>query len=193
MIGSVLERSEGVALLRRMAGGDRQSFAQFYDHYARLAFSLIQRILVQRAEAEDVLQEVFWQIWTDARAYDEQRGSPEAWVLTRARSRAIDRLRSIRRRGEISGALLDERMVPELDATMQNPGSRVEDRTLIENALTILPDPQRHVIEMAFYAGLTQADIAQRLGEPLGTIKTRMRTGLERLRTHFRAVKGVTS
>jgi len=169
-----------------MADGDRQAFSDFYDRYASLAFSLIRRILVQPAEADEVLQEVFWQAWQEARSYDEGRGSPEAWLLNRARSRAIDKLRSIRRRRETFVAPLDERTAAARPDATSNPGKQAADQQQVETALALLTDAQRQVIELAFYEGLTQSEIALRLGEPLGTIKTRMRLGLERLRAHFR-------
>jgi RNA polymerase sigma-70 factor (ECF subfamily) len=176
-----------------MAGGDRQAFGDFYDRYATLAFTLIRRIVTQRAEAEEVLQEVFWQVWVDAGTYDERRGSPEAWLLNRARSRAIDRLRSIRRKGETFVAPIDEGIAREPEGATTNPASLAEDRKLIQTALALLTDAQRQVIELAFYEGLTQSEIALRLSEPLGTIKTRMRLGLERLRVHFRAADRTSS
>ena len=90
--------SETSRLITRIAAGDRDAFSQFYDRYVRLAFGVIRRVLRETAAAEDVLQEVFWQVWRDAPQYDPKRGSPEAWLVMRARTRAIDRLRSIRRR-----------------------------------------------------------------------------------------------
>lgn len=170
-----------------MAGGDREAFSDFYGRYASLAFALLRRILIRQEEAEEALQEVFWQIWVEASTYDERRGSPEAWLLNRARSRAIDMLRSIRRRRETFVAPLDEQTAVASPNRAPSPGSQPEDRLLVETALALLSGPQREVIELAFYEGLTQSEIALRLGEPLGTIKTRMRLGLERLRGYFRA------
>ncbi len=193
MAGNLPERSEGVGLIRRMAGGDRQAFSDFYDRYARLAFGLIRRIVGQEAEAEDVLQEVFWQVWQEAGRYDEGRGSPEAWLLNRARSRAIDKLRSIRRIGETFVAPVDERIAQQPAGTAANPGGLAEDRDILRTALALLPDPQRQVIELAFLGGLTHSEIARRLDQPLGTIKTRIRAGLERLRGHFRPSGGAAS
>jgi RNA polymerase sigma-70 factor (ECF subfamily) len=186
------EQAGGPALIRRMADGDRQAFAAFYDRYADLAFTLIRRILPQPAEAEDVLQEVFWQAWVEAASYDRRRGSPEAWVLMRARSRAIDRLRAIRRRTETFVAPVDDRTAQAADPTAPSPGTLAEGRTLVQTALAVLPDAQRRVIELAFYEGLTQVEIAQRLGEPLGTVKTRTRAGLERLRSHFTTLESAS-
>ena len=189
MAQNVPEGAEGVALIRRITGEDRQAFSDFYDRYASLAFALIRRIIIQPAEAEEVLQEVFWQVWMEAGTYDEKRGSPEAWLLNRARSRAIDKLRSIRRRRETFVAPVDER-------TWQAPPDgtlSTEDGEAVRSALALLPGSQREVIELAFYQGLTQSEIALRLGEPLWTIKTRMRLGLERLRGHFRSTDPETS
>jgi RNA polymerase sigma-70 factor, ECF subfamily len=183
------EPTEGGVLIRRMAGGDREAFAAFYDRYSSLAFTLVRRILPQSAEAEEVLQEVFWQAWTEADRYDRRRGTPEAWVLMRARSRAIDRLRSIRRRSETFVTPVEETLAQTPDGKTPSPGALAEDRKLLASALARLSDPQRRVIELAFFEGLTQAEIAERLGEPLGTVKTRTRAGLERLRGHFLALE----
>src|SRR5712691_11672191 len=98
----------GADLIRQMAAGDRQAFALFYDRHAPVVFPLILRIVGQRADASDVLQEVFWEAWRDADAYDPARGSPEAWMVMRARTRASDRIRSTRRRSEMFVAPLDE-------------------------------------------------------------------------------------
>jgi RNA polymerase sigma-70 factor (ECF subfamily) len=193
MPGKLPERSEGVGLIRRMAGGDRHAFSDFYDRYAPLTLGLIRRIVGNEAEAEDVLQEVFWQVWQEAARYDERRGGPEAWLLNRARSRAIDKLRSIRRIGETFVAPVDEGIAREPAGTMGNVGTLAEDRDMVRTALALLPEPQRQVIELAFLGGLTQSEIASRLRQPLGTIKTRIRAGLERLRGHFRASGGGTS
>jgi RNA polymerase sigma-70 factor (ECF subfamily) len=144
-------------------------------------------------DAEDVLQEVFWQVWQEASRYDERRGSPEAWLLNRARSRAIDKLRSIRRIGETFATPVDEEIAREPAGRMGNLGTLAENRGMVRTALALLPDPQRQVIELAFLGGLPQSEIARRLGQPLGTIKTRIRAGLERLRGHFRASGGATS
>jgi len=190
--GPMREASEGMALIGRMAAGDRQAFGDFYDRYATLAFTLIRRIVGQPADAEEVLQEVFWQAWRDASAYDEEKGAPEAWILNRARSRAIDKLRSIRRKEETFVAPLIEEIGRPAQAPAQNPGSLAEDRTAVQTALQLLPERERRIIELAFFEGLTQSEIALRLGEPLGTIKTRMRSGLERLRGHFQ-VRGAPS
>ena len=172
-----------VALLARIAQGDREAFGGFYDAFAGLALGLIRRILRDPAASEEVLQEVFWQIWLEATRYDPRRGSPEAWVVMRAKTRAIDRLRAIRRREKTFVASVDEAVTRSSETPGENPGVAAETRGLVRSALDGLPEPQRRVVELAFFEGLTQSEIASRLGEPLGTVKTRARLGLERLRS----------
>jgi RNA polymerase sigma-70 factor (ECF subfamily) len=178
----------GADLIRRMADGDADACGAFYDRYARLAYPLIMRILRDPADAADVLQEVFWEAWQAAATYDPARGSPEAWIVTRARTRAIDRLRAIRRRGETFVAPLDEEMTAAPSDLGGDVAARVADRKAVEDVVDRLPDVQREVIELAYYGGLTQTEIADRLKQPLGTVKTRMRMGLERLREMMKAV-----
>jgi RNA polymerase sigma-70 factor (ECF subfamily) len=164
-----------------MARGDSDAFAQFYDRYAGLAFGLIVRIVRDRTDAAEVLQDVFWETWQAAAAYDPGRGTAEAWVAIRARARAIDRVRSLRRRNEVFVAPAEEAMMPDTGAGSR-PGEGLEDRGLVQSALAQLSDVQRQVIELAYYEGLTQTEIAQRTKQPLGTVKTRIRLALERLR-----------
>ena len=180
--------TSGADLLRRIAAGDREAFAVFYDWYAPVVFPLILRIVRERADASDVLQEVFWEAWQSAGRYDSARGSPEAWMVMQARSRAIDRVRSTRRRSRTFVAPLDEAVAaaPAADAA-RDAAEVAEDRGTIRSALERLPGAQREVIELAYYAGLTQTEIAERLKQPLGTVKTRIRLGLERLREVVRA------
>ena len=178
--------SETSALIARIAAGDRDAFSRFYDLLAPTAFGLIRRVLRGPEAAAEVLQEVFWQVWREAPQYDPKRGSPEAWLVMRAKTRAIDRLRSIRRRDRTFVAPVDESVARSSEEPAENPAVVAEDRSLIQTALAQLPEPQRRVIEMAFFEGLTQSEIAIRLREPLGTVKTRARLGLERLRGALR-------
>src|SRR5262249_9700944 len=170
----------GADLIRQMAAGDGQASAAFYDRHAPVVFPLILRIVREPADASDVLQEVFWEAWRDAGNYDASRGSPEAWMITRARTRAIDRVRATRRRSETFVAPLDEPAAPAAPAG--DAAERASDRGTVRSALRRLPDAQREVIELAYYAGLTQSEIADKIKQPLGTVKTRIRLGLERLR-----------
>ena len=176
------QSDQPAALIARIAEGDREAFSRFYDAFSGIAFGLIRRVLREPAAAEEVLQDVFLQVWREAAQYDPRRGSPEAWLIMRAKTRAIDRLRSIRRREKTFVAPVDEAMARGGDPDAPNPGVAAEERRLAHRALAQLPAAQRQVIELAFFEGLTQTEIAARLGEPLGTVKTRARLGLERLR-----------
>jgi RNA polymerase sigma-70 factor (ECF subfamily) len=178
--------SAGADLIRRMAAGDRQALAPFYDRYGSLAYSLVLRIVRDRADAADVLQDVFWEAWQHADRYDAERGTPEAWILTRARSRAIDRVRSVRRRGATFVAPVDEAIAATPDEGRPDPADLASDRTRVASALGQLPEAQREAIELAYWGGLTQTEIAEKLGQPLGTVKTRIRLGMERLRGALR-------
>jgi len=161
-----------------MAAGNRDAFAQLYDRYAALVLPFVLRIVRERADAVEVLQDVFWEAWRGAAAYDPSRGTPEAWIITRARTRAIDRVRPVRRRGEtFVAAPAGPPPPPGGDAVM-----RAEDRQLVAGALAQLSEAQREVIELAYYSGLTQTEIAERLEQPLGAVKTRIRLALARLR-----------
>jgi RNA polymerase sigma-70 factor, ECF subfamily len=171
----------GQELIARMVQRDTEAFAGFYDRYAALAYSLILRIVRDRTDASEVLQDVFWEAWEAAAAYDPERGSPEAWVATRARARAIDRVRSLRRRHEVFVAPVDEAVATATES-LPDPAESVESRGIVQSALAQLSDAQREVIELAYYGGLTQSEIAERTQQPLGTVKTRIRMGLERLR-----------
>ena len=170
------------SLVAAIAAGDRDAFSRFYDLTAPMAFGLIRRVLRDPEAAAEVLQDVFWQVWQDASRYDPDRGTPEAWLVMRAKTRAIDRLRSIRRRDRTFVAPVDESVAQRSSDQAPNPAVVAEDRGLIQTALAQLPEAQRRVIELAFFEGLTQSEIAARLGEPLGTVKTRARLGLDRLR-----------
>jgi RNA polymerase sigma-70 factor (ECF subfamily) len=174
--------AEGVELIARMAQGDREAFSRFYDAFAPLAFGVIRRILQQPGDAEDVLQEVFWEIWRLAGRYEPARGAPAAWVLTRARSRAIDRLRSLRSRDEVGVEAIDTVATTQRTDTGADPATRVPDHELVRGVLGNLQPPQREVVELAFFGGLSHTEIAARLGQPLGTVKTRMRAALRRMR-----------
>ena len=176
----------GAELIRRMAEGDREAFKQFYDRHARQVYPLILRVVRDPADAADVLQEVFWEAWQSASGYDPGRGTPEAWIFMRARTRAIDRVRAIRRRSETFVAPLDEGVAAAAPDPGGDAAERAEDRDLVLGALGRLSDPQREVLELAYYGGLTQTEIAERLKQPLGTVKTRIRLGLEPLREVLR-------
>jgi RNA polymerase sigma-70 factor (ECF subfamily) len=144
------------------------------------------RMLRVRSDAEDLLQEVFVQIWRQAGSYNEERGSPEAWIINIARSRAIDKIRSIRRR-EQSFVLTDDPARSEATENVESAAADSEVKLMMNSALTTLPEAQRKILELAYFDGLTQTEIAQRLSAPLGTVKTRMRAGIQRLRDLLKA------
>ena len=166
-------------LIRQTARGNREAFSQVYDLFAPLVFSLALRILSNRSEAEDVVQDVFLQVWREAERYDKALGTPEAWIITIARSRGIDRIRSRRRRKEIS-------LPDEISRDAESAGGTGDvdpiDQLGVRGALAGLPEAQRTVIELAYFNGLTQSEIAAHLNKPLGTVKTRMRSAIARLR-----------
>jgi RNA polymerase sigma-70 factor (ECF subfamily) len=170
-----------VRLLGDIARGDREAFARFYDLHAGLVHTLALRMLRERGEAEEVVQDVFLQAWRQAGTYSRDRGTPEAWLITMARSRGIDKLRSRRRRGEMVRPAEDPDRLTE-PVALESASGPAEARATLGGALGDLPAAQRSVLELAYFDGLTQTEIAARLGEPLGTVKTRMRSGLERLR-----------
>jgi len=161
------------SILQRLAEGDARALGEFYDAHAGLAYGLALRILRERTEAEDAVQEAFVQVWRQAARYDATRGTPEAWLCAIVRTRAIDRLRRRVSRREQS----DE---PATAATAPPPEH--ESVLAVRKALSSLSADQRTALELAYYEGLTQSEIASRLNQPLGTIKTRIRTAMLRLR-----------
>jgi len=175
------DQTIAVNLIQKVANQDRDAFSQLYDRFSSLVFTLAMRMLRVRSDAEDLLQEVFVQIWRQAQSYSVQRGSPEAWIINIARSRAIDKIRSIRRM-EKSFVLTDDPARAESSENVESSAAESEARMAMNSALANLPETQRKVLELAYFDGLTQTEIANRLAEPLGTIKTRMRSGIQRLR-----------
>jgi RNA polymerase sigma-70 factor (ECF subfamily) len=170
--------------LQRLAAGDGDAAARLYDRHARAVYSLVLRVLKDEGDAEDVVQEVFAQAWRQAARYDASRGAVGAWLLMMARSRAIDKLRSVRARPGSRGTD-DATAIDGMPAALRDAPSAIidaENARLVRRALADLPLLQRLVIELAYYEGLTQREIADRLEQPLGTIKSRLRLGLLRLR-----------
>ena len=167
-------------LLHAVARGDESALAACYDRYRLILFGLILRILNDRQEAEDVLQEVFLQVWRRAGDFDEVRGRAFTWLVTIARSRALDRLRAAGARARLAEEAAQESADEVSDASLN--ALKSERSEIVRNALAELTDEQRKVLLLAYFEGLTQTEIAGRLGDPLGTVKTRMRSGLIKLR-----------
>lgn len=179
---ALVSRQADQASLARIARGDQTAFAELYDRHARLVYSLALRILQDRADAEDIVQEVFAQVWAQAARYDPSRGAVAAWMLTLTRSRAIDRLRSKRARREAATEADAVERVMDLSAAQDLDLLSAEQVTRLQRALSELPDAQRSALDLAYYEGLTHVEVAARLGEPLGTVKTRIRQAVIRLR-----------
>jgi RNA polymerase sigma-70 factor, ECF subfamily len=173
-----------IALLDRIVARDEQAVAELYDRHHRLLFGLILRILRDRSEAEEVLQEVFVLVWTRAETYNVALGSPAAWLVRIARNRGIDRLRanSVRVRAAESAPLPEAAESPETSAAFS------EQQRAVAYALQSLPADQRLLIEQAYFLGLTQSELAERFNLPLGTVKTRIRTGMIALRERLSQV-----
>lgn len=168
-------------ILALVATGDEAAFARLYDRFAPPLYSLVFRILNDAKESEDVLQEGFVQIWNRAPKYDASRSSPFTWSVIILRSKAIDRLRARQRQFRLIEAAAPEaeiaRETAETSRSVHN-----DERSQVVWALGQLGEEQRQAIELAFFGGLTQVEISGRLGEPLGTVKARIRRGLLRLR-----------
>jgi RNA polymerase sigma-70 factor (ECF subfamily) len=174
-------------LVERLAASDLAAAGELYDRYAPLVLALARRILRNDEDAEDVVQEVFSQIWRSAARFESRRGSVGAWVTMMARSRAIDRLRARAGRPDQASSVQDPDGMP---STAPGPSDHLlrEERAVhVREALLALPGPQRTALELAYFEGLSQSEIAHRLAEPLGTVKTRIRTALQTLRERLHA------
>lgn len=189
----VSEQSQAAApadleLIERIRQGEQPALDLLYKRYSSPVYSLVWKILQNSEEAEDVALDVFWQVWRQADRYDPARGAPPAWIFTLARSRAIDRLRSRNRREDRTISIddpnvhfdpLDENASPDQVVSFR------QNRDAVRAALAKLSDVQREAVELAFLKGMTHVEIAEKLGQPLGTVKTRIRQGLIRLRKHL--------
>jgi RNA polymerase sigma-70 factor, ECF subfamily len=171
-----------VSLVERVATGDQSALATLYDETNRLIYSLVLRVLGDASSAEEVLLDVYTQVWRQAASYDVKRGAPLAWMATIARSRAIDRLRSgwqDQHRKESLDVLGD---AVAKSASPEESAAASERQRYVREALNLLTPEQRQVIELAYYSGLSHSEIAEKLNQPLGTVKTRTRLGMMKLR-----------
>jgi len=177
-----------IELLRRVAQGDRRGFEELYDRFSGVLFSTASRVLNNQEAAEDVLQDVFVQIWEKAPLYDPARGKPLTWAITLTRNKAIDRLRATVRRNRLSEDMQRESQTQNQfdDRSSFEMASTGDTNKLVREAMQKLSKDQREAIELAFFSSLTQPEIAERLNEPLGTVKARIRRGMMRLRDLLR-------
>ncbi len=169
-------------LFGRILKRDREAFSAFYDRWAPVLFSFCVRIVRDAGDAEEVLQDVFVQVWKDAHRFDAARGSIKTWLFTIARSRALDRWRS-RRSAEQRVASAEE--LPELPAPGGDAAAQSHLSRIVARQMERLSAKERTVLTLAYFEGLTQEEIAERIGEPLGTVKSRARSGLARLHSLF--------
>lgn len=172
-------------LLRRLAAGDVESFGMIYDRYSRSVYSLAWKMLGDAQAAQEVTQEVFEAIWRGARAYAPGRGSARTWILAMAHHKSVDAMR--RQRVRASEPLSEAH--PD-DADVVALAMRAVEGAAVRAALATLSEAQRAVVVLAYYGGYTQQEIARRLGVPLGTVKTRIRDGLQKLRDRLTAAAG---
>jgi RNA polymerase sigma-70 factor (ECF subfamily) len=173
------------------AAGDEKAISALYDRYGDVLYAVAYRIVGQRADADEVVIEAFAQAWREAQRFEAGRGSVAGWLTTIARSRALDLVRARSRRERITASAAADRpeSAPAMGDWQGDPDSSLEQterRHQVQLALEILSPPQRKAIELAYFEGLSQSEIAERLQEPLGTIKTRVRLGMQKLRECLR-------
>ncbi len=169
-------------LIQSIAGGDRVALASLYDRYAGTLVALAERLLGGgKREAQDLVHDVFLEVWRQAGDFDEGRGSARGWILMRLRSRALDRKKSPGMRRAV--ALEDTRVIE--DARSDEDPALAPDRAAVRRALVALPDDQRAVVELAYFEGLSSTEIAERLGVPVGTVKSRVAAAFVKLREAF--------
>jgi len=164
--------------MRQIAGGDEKALETLYGRYSGVVYSVARRILGDVGAAEEVLQDIFYQLWRAASSFDPARGTLAGWLLVSARNRAITRLR---RRGPAGFEEIEEQTVAS-NFNLESSAAANEMMSLVRNALAALSQEQRQVLELAYFEGLTHSEIAERTGDPLGTVKTRLRTALGTLR-----------
>jgi RNA polymerase sigma-70 factor (ECF subfamily) len=167
-----------IQLIKQIVDKDEKAFERFYDRFAALVYSLALRILRNKVDAEELTQDVFLRVWREAVNYQASRGPVEAWLITMTRSRGIDKLRSLSRKNKNTQSLDD---CFDIEDTAQS-SAPAEARLTIGGLLGEISDVQRSVLELAYFEGLSQSEIAVRLDLPLGTVKTRVRDGLKHLR-----------
>jgi len=176
--------NEDSELLRRTAQGDHSCLQELHRRYSGVLHATAFRILNNVKDAEEVVQEAFVQIWEKAAVYDTQRGKPLTWAMTVTRNKAIDRLRRVQRRHRLQEEIEQEAQIWDRMVEYDSSAEVVahETQAMVRSAVIQLSDDQRRAIELAFFGGLTQNEIAEQLHEPLGTVKARIRRGMMKLR-----------
>jgi len=182
---------ELTALVGQVAAGDQSALATLYDTTNRLVYGLVLRVLRDASTAEEVLLDVYTQVWRQAASYDTGRGTPLAWLTTIARSRAIDRLRSGWQDQQRKEPLESLGEAPASAASPEDLTVASERQRFVRTALETLSPEQREVIELAYYSGLSHSEIAAKLNQPLGTVKTRTRLGMMKLREALAPMLGL--
>lgn len=188
---SPFDPSDELHLVERLRARDEAALDTLYERYAGVVHAIALRIIGQPADAEDVVVDSFWQVWQQSENYDASRGQVRSWIVTIARSRALDRLRVLRRSPladaeevKVAGREVAGDDNPEQAAWLSQKSS------IVRAAMASLPREQRQALELAYYLGLSQSEVAERLGEPLGTIKTRIRLGMMKLREQLQSLQG---
>jgi len=181
----IKNQEEEIVLLAAIANGDREKFAELHGRFAGVVYATIYKVLNDSQDSEDVSQEVFASIWRKAKLYSPEKGKPLTWVTTMARNRAIDKLRSKQRQIRLADDFKVEQDVSESRSRIDSMESaeRNDRRRVVRSAVMELSREQREAIQMAYFRGLTQSEIADRLGQPLGTVKARIRRGMIKLRS----------
>ena len=178
------DREAEKELMSKVAAGDQKAFAELTERYSALIFSTAFKVLNHYEDTEDVMNEVLTTIWKKADTYHSKKGSLVTWICTTARNRAIDRVRSVQRRSALYDRFEDKIKgeAPEARSTGREKLYKSDARQVLQSAVVSLSPEQREVIELAYFEGLTQKQIAERIDSPLGTVKARIRRGVERLR-----------
>jgi RNA polymerase sigma-70 factor (ECF subfamily) len=169
-------------LVQAMAGGEQEAMGRLYDATSGMVHGLVLRILEHKEDAEEVTLDVFMKAWRNAGTYSAERGSVMAWLLMMARSMAIDRIRNRKAQPKVTDLPEDWPDPPAPEASPEEQTAFAQWRRRVQTALAELPREQRQALALAFFSGLSHAELAERLGQPLGTVKTRIRLGLLRLR-----------
>jgi RNA polymerase sigma-70 factor, ECF subfamily len=173
--------SSDAALVNRVVDRDESALAALYDRYSGMLFSMLHRILRDTQAAEEILQDIFFQLWRTAKQFDPKRGSLPGWLTVIARNRAISRLR--RKRPEEGNELIEGMIV--MPCNLETAAAQNQLMGRVRVALENLPTEQRATLELAYFEGLTHSEIAQRTGDPLGTVKTRIRSAVETLKNRL--------